>query len=163
MHLQILATGGTIDKIYFDAASEYHIGEPVAGDLLARFKVDFDYEVVSLMKKDSLDMTDEDREQILRYVKSNPSEHFVITHGTDTMVETARVLSALENKTIVMVGAMQPAIVMHSDAAFNLGFACSAAQILPSGVYVAMNGRVFDPLRVKKCRSEMRFMSSDSF
>lgn len=157
MRLKIFTTGGTIDKIYFDAKSEFQVGEPMIDPLLKEANVTFDYEVESLLRKDSLDMTDEDRDLIAAKIEADPAERVVVTHGTDSMVDTARRLVKIPDKTIVMVGAMQPARLRSSDAVFNLGYAIAAAQLLPEGVYVAMNGHIFNPLNTRKNVAENRF------
>ncbi len=130
MKIMIYTTGGTIDKVYFDQKSEYQIGDPQASGLLERANVVLDYEVESLIKKDSLDFTDEDRELIRKTVESAPLERIVITHGTDTMIDTAKLLANISGKTIVMTGSMYPAQFRDSDAVFNIGSAVTAAQVL---------------------------------
>jgi L-asparaginase len=144
--IRIITAGGTIDKIYFDAKSEYQVGEPNVQIVLNEFKMSFDFTVESVVKKDSLDMTDEDRETIAQAILSKPCECVMITHGTDTMVETAAYLASHEaskGKTVVLTGALAPAMFRSSDATFNIGCAITAVQTLAPGVYVAMNGRVF--------------------
>ncbi len=160
MKIKILATGGTYDKIYYDAKSNFHIGEPMATPLLDEANVIFDYEVESILQKDSLDIDDDDREIIRRKVQADDCDKIIITHGTDTMVDTAMCLLDIEDKTIVITGAMQPARMRYSDAAYNLGFATSAVQLLKPGVYVAMNGQAFDPRTTKKNIELSRFESS---
>lgn len=160
MNIRIFTTGGTFDKIYFDARSEFHIGEPTAAALLAEANVNFDYEIESLLKKDSLEIDASDRELIRRAVLDVDNDMVLITHGTDTMVETARSLLDIDSKTIVLFGAMQPARMRYSDAMYNLGFACAAVQLLPRGVHLAMNGQVFDPRQVTKNRELGRFEPS---
>ena len=157
MKLQILAIGGTIDKVYFDALSEYTIGAPAATEILQRVKVNFDYDVSQMISKDSLDMTDADREEILAAVQAHDANHVIITHGTDTMVDTGQVLKQALGKTIVIMGAMQPAIMKLSDADFNLGVAVAAVQTLPQGVYLCMNGRIYDVDKVVKNRAQGQF------
>ena len=126
MSIRIITTGGTFDKVYFDALSEFHIGEPMAGPLLEEANVNFTWQVQSVLKKDSLEINDEDR-QLLRDAVGNAAEaQILITHGTDTMVDSARALDGIEGKTIVLFGAMQPARMRYSDAMFNLGVACAA-------------------------------------
>ncbi len=156
--LKIITTGGTIDKLYFDDASEYKIGMPVIGELLKSYKVAFKFEVLSLMKKDSLHMNDDDRELIKKVIQKSDEEHFLITHGTDTMVETAHYLEDIEGKTIVLTGALSPAKFQNSDAIFNIGCAISAVQTLKHGAWIVMNGRVWHPDQVKKNRDENRFV-----
>lgn len=157
MTIRILTTGGTFDKVYFDALSEFHIGDPMAGALLEEANVTFAYTVESLLRKDSLDITEEDRELIRSRVEGVSESMVLITHGTDTMVETAKSLQGINNKTIVLFGAMQPARMRYSDAMFNLGIASGAVQILPAGIYIAMNGQIFAPDEVSKNRAEARF------
>ena len=153
----ILAVGGTFDKVYYDALSDYRIGDPQASRILRQAAVGFDYSVEALVRKDSLDMNDEDRRRIRERVETDEHARFVITHGTDTMVETARALGRPPGKTVVLTGAMQPARFRETDADFNLGFALGAVRTLPPGVYVAMQGRVFDPVEVVKNRKAGRF------
>jgi L-asparaginase len=160
MFIKIFTTGGTFDKIYFDALSEFHIGDPVAGNLLEEANVGFVYEVESILKKDSLEIDDHDRDRIRAAVKTDNSDKIVITHGTDTMVKTAQHLQDIANKTIVIFGAMQPARMRFSDAMFNLGVACTAVQLLPAGVHLAMNGQIYDPRKVRKNRETGQFETS---
>ena len=156
-HLTIVATGGTIDKIYFDDKSDYQIGAPQIGEILAQLGVAFTFDVIALMRKDSLHMDDADRDLIRRTIVAQAHRHVLVTHGTDTMVETARVLADIPGKTIVLTGALNPARFQGSDAVFNIGCAVGAIQALPDGVYIAMNGRVWDPQRVRKNVAANRF------
>lgn len=160
MRLRIFTTGGTIDKVYFDAKSEYEVGEPVVGRILQDAGVVFEFEITELLKKDSLDLDDADRAKIRRAVEADAAEHVLITHGTDTMAETARALLGIPDKTIVLTGSLSPARFQNSDAVFNVGCAVGAVQSLPHGVYVVMNGRVFAADRVRKNREANRFESS---
>lgn len=164
MHkLHVFTTGGTIDKLYFDALSEFQIGDPVIGDIFKQMNVGFDYQVDELMRRDSLDMTDEDRRQIQTQVCGSEARHILIMHGTDGMVETAGWLGGFDNKIIILTGALQPAAFSDSDAIFNIGCAVGALQALSPGVYVAMNGQIFAADNVIKNRSKHRFESlSDS-
>ena len=159
MTIQIFSTGGTIDKVYFDASSKYHVGESTVLEILRTAGSDVDVRLDALMRKDSLEITSEDRQVVLEHVLACGIDRVLITHGTDTMVETAMALKQVEGKTIVLVGSLSPARFKASDAEFNIGFAFAAVQILPPGVYLAMNGRVFDPERVTKNRIENRFES----
>ena len=161
MIIKILATGGTFDKIYFDAKSEFHIGEPMASSILEEANVTFEYQVESILKKDSLEIDDDDRDLIHKRVSEQESDKIIITHGTDTMVDTARRLLDIAGKTIVITGAMQPARMRFSDSAFNIGVATTAVQLLPHGVYLAMNGQIFDPSKTHKNVALSRFESSD--
>ena len=158
-HLCIVTTGGTIDKIYFDDLSTYQIGEPEIGRILTSFGVNFSFNVVALMRKDSLELTDADRAAIHAAIVASPARHILITHGTDTMAVTARTLTDIKGKVIVLTGAMQPASLRSSDSVFNVGFAFAAVQLLPDGVYVAMNGRIFDAAHVTKDRAAGRFVA----
>ena len=161
MKIKFFAVGGTIDKVYFDALSTYQVGPPGIESIIKEARVNFDYEVVSLIKKDSLEMTDDDREQVRKAIENEESRHIVITHGTDTMVETAKVLKSIKGKIMVLTGAMEPAIFKSSDAAFNLGSAVAAVQTLAEGVYIAISGRVFNPDKVQKDRSLKQFVEKE--
>lgn len=156
-HLSIVTTGGTIDKIYFDDLSSYQVGEPQIGKILAGFGVGFSYDVLSLMRKDSLHIDAADRTAIRAAIEALPHAHVLVTHGTDTMVETAKALAGIAGKTIVLTGALNPARFQNSDAVFNIGIAIGALQSLPPGVYVAMSGLVWDPFKVRKNREANRF------
>ncbi|MBN8739830.1 MAG: asparaginase [Lysobacterales bacterium 69-70] len=156
-HLTIVTTGGTIDKIYFDDKSEYQIGAPYIGDILSQLGVAFTFDVIPILRKDSLHITADDRELIRRTIAQQPHRHVLVTHGTDTMVETAQILLDIPDKVIVLTGALNPARFQGSDAVFNIGCAVGALQTLPDGVYVAMNGRVWDPRHVRKNRAANRF------
>jgi L-asparaginase len=156
-HLTIVTTGGTIDKIYFDDKSTFQIGAPTIGDILSALGVAFEFDVVDLMRKDSLHMDDADRARVREAIAAQSHRHVLVTHGTDTMVETARALSGLPGKVIVLTGALNPARFQGSDAVFNIGCAVGALQALPDGVYIAMNGRIWDPARVRKNRDANRF------
>ena len=157
MKLAVFTTGGTIDKIYFDKKSNYEIGDAVVGPLLKSMGVGFDFVVEELMKVDSLDMTDEDRRYIVECVNASSCDRVLITHGTDGMIETARALSMIQGKTIVLTGALQPAAFAHNDAVFNIGGSVAAVQTLPNGCYIVMNGRVFTPENVIKNLEKNRF------
>jgi len=151
MHnLSIISVGGTIDKVYFDAKSEYEVGPPNIEKVLAELNLSITYTVNSLMRKDSLDLTNDDRSSIARAVVDDPCPRILITHGTDTMVETAQALKDIIGKTIVLTGALEPALFKTSDAVFNIGCAIGAVQVLPPGVYIAMNGRIFTAGNVRK-------------
>jgi L-asparaginase len=157
MFIRFITTGGTIDKIYFDDLSQYEVGESQIQHILQEGLVRFDYEVTPLLHKDSLDLTDEDRQQLRDFIAEDTAKRFVITHGTDTMAETAQALLGLGEKTIVLTGALTPARFKSSDAMFNVGMAVATAQVAPPGVYIAMSGQVFEAGRVRKNREENRF------
>lgn len=154
----VVTTGGTIDKIYFDALSKYQIGESVVHRLLEVGRVTYPFRLVEVLRKDSLDLTAEDRELVRAKVAELPTTRVVITHGTDTMTETARVLASIQDKTIVFTGSLSPARFSESDATFNLGMAFAAVQVAPPGVYIAMSGQVFRADRVRKDHAAGRFV-----
>lgn len=156
--LLVLTTGGTIDKAYFDALSAYQVGETQIGRMLETARVACPYEVRELMRKDSLELDDADRARIAEAVRGADAAHIVITHGTDTMTETARALGDAGGKTVVFAGALAPARFAESDASFNLGMAFATAQIAPPGVYITMNGTVFPADRVVKDRARGAFV-----
>ena len=160
--IQIFTTGGTIDKVYFDALSEYQVGPTAVADILRENNVQCEHQVTQLMRKDSLELTDDDRAAIRAAIEDSNADRILITHGTDTMVETARTLGGIDGKTIVLTGALQPATLKHSDAEFNVGFALAAVQALPAGVYVAMNGQIFDPATARKDRKAGKFVDEAS-
>ena len=157
MTLHIITTGGTIDKVYFDAQSEYAVGSPQVLEILREAHVTFDHTLESVLRKDSLELTDADRQLIRRHVEAAPANRVLITHGTDTLVQTALALEDIPHKTVVLTGSMQPARFRNTDAVFNVGVAIGAVQCLSPGVYLAMNGRVFDPRRVRKNRERHAF------
>lgn len=156
--IHIFTTGGTIDKVYFDALSDYQIGPTTLPDILRENNVFVAHRVTQLMRKDSLELTDQDRQAIYDAVAASDALHILITHGTDTMVETGRKLADITGKTIVLTGAMQPLSLRFSDAEFNVGFALATVQSQPPGVYIAMNGQVFDPAHTVKDRRRGRFV-----
>ncbi len=150
MTIKFLTTGGTIDKVYFDSKGSFQVGDSILHKILTDARVGFDFEILSILKKDSLDITTADRDLIRSAILSDPCEHFIVTHGTDTMVETAKHLQAIADKTIVLTGSLQPARFKETDAEFNLGAAISAVQILPNGIFIAMHGKIFHPDHVRK-------------
>lgn len=156
--IAVVTTGGTIDKAYFDALSQYQVGESVIGRLLATAQVTKPYRIIELLRKDSLELTDSDRAELLATVTSLSEQRVLITHGTDTMTQSASVLQVIPKKVIVLTGALAPARFAESDAAFNLGMAFAAVQCLPHGVYIAMNGQVFEAGHVRKDRNHSRFV-----
>lgn len=155
--LLIVTTGGTIDKIYFDDMSDYQIGEPQIGQILNHLQVGFEFEVNSVMRKDSLHFTPADRLAIHAAIVASDATHVLITHGTDTMVKTALILADIPGKTMVLTGALNPARFHDSDAVFNIGCAVGAVQALPNGAWIAMNGSIWDPKKVRKNREKNRF------
>ena len=161
MRIRFITTGGTIDKIYFDALSQFEVGESVIQHILTDGLVDFEYDVVSLFQKDSLELDDADRKVLREFIESDDASHYVITHGTDTMPETAAALSGLEGRTIVITGALTPARFRTTDAVFNVGMAVATVQVAAPGVYISMSGQVFEAGAVRKNRAENRFESTD--
>lgn len=157
MRVKIFTTGGSLDKGYSTRESDFRVMDPQVGRILQEANVSVSYEIEPLFRKDSLEITEEDRKLIVERVRDDPSRHILITHGTDTMALTGRRLSGVPGKTIVLTGAMQPAAFRVSDAVFNIGFALAALQILPPGVYLAMNGRIFDPHDARKNAELDRF------
>jgi len=153
----ILTTGGTIDKVYFDALSAYQIGEATVTGILEMGRVTRPFVVEEVMRKDSLDVTDGDRARIVEHVARSSAHRVVVTHGTDTMTETARALRTVPGKVIVLVGALTPARFAQSDAAFNLGMAFAAVQVAQPGVYITMSGSVFPEGAVVKDRAAGAF------
>ncbi len=155
--IKILATGGTIDKIYFDATSEYEIGEPTIPHIFSEVGVHLEYELISLMRKDSLELNDEDRALIRKSCEDSEQDRILITHGTDTMCETADDLMNIKGKVIVITGALSPARFRITDAVFNLGLALGAVQSREAGVYIAMSGEIFEAGKVRKNRAKGKF------
>ena len=157
MQIRFITTGGTIDKIYFDQTSQFEVGDSQLKHILTEGLVDFEYDIVPLLQKDSIEMTDEDRSKLRDYIANDDVSHFVITHGTDTMPATAEALAGLNGKTIILTGALTPARFKTTDAVFNIGMAVAAAQTAAPGVYIAMSGQVFRAGEVRKNRTENRF------
>lgn len=152
--VRIFITGGTFDKEYNLLNGELYFKETHMDELLSKGRNQVPVEITTLMLKDSLDMTQLDRELIARWCDECEEGKIVVTHGTDTMTETARVLAGkVKNKTIVLTGAMIPIKFGSSDGLFNIGSAMAFAQALPNGVYIAMNGKYFDYDKVRKNRT----------
>jgi len=153
MTIRIFVTGGTFDKEYDEIHGRLFFKDTHVGEMLKLGRSRVEVSVRTLMMIDSLDMTDADRQLIVSNCRQCDQPRIVITHGTDTMVDTARALAdAALGKTIVLTGAMIPYAFGSSDGLFNLGSALSFAQVLPSGIYVAMNGMAFPWDRVRKNR-----------
>ena len=157
MFIRFITTGGTIDKIYFDAISQFEVGDSQLKHILTEGLVGFEYDIVSLFHKDSLELTEQDRATLRQRIEEDDARLIVVTHGTDTMVTTAAALDGIREKSIVLTGALSPARFRGSDAEFNIGCAVGAVQSLPAGVYIAMNGRIWDPTRVRKNVAANRF------
>ncbi len=160
--IKIFTTGGTIDKVYFDAKSTYEVGSSNISKALSELPLSIQYTVSPIFQKDSLEITNSDRNLILQAVRDAKEDKIIITHGTDTMVETAKALSNIPGKTVVLTGAIEPALFKTSDAMFNIGCAIAAVQTLSPGSYIAMNGKIFLHDNVIKDLSLNRFISTDS-
>jgi len=176
--IAVLTTGGTIDKVYFDASSQFEIGDSVVAELLREAHVDCEFALQEVMRKDSLDLDDADRASICAAVRARAERCVVITHGTDTLAMTAEALTAeatnadkrsddalageatgaLAEKTVVLTGALSPARFAKSDATFNVGMAFAAAQTLPPGIYIVMSGQVFASGHVRKDKQNNVFV-----
>ena len=161
MKIHVLTTGGTIDKVYFDAKSEFEVGPPMIAELLKEAHVTAEVTIEPVLAKDSLELSDADRRLIRERVAAGAADRILITHGTDTMAETAKTLAGIAGKTIVLTGSMQPARFRNTDAVFNVGFALGVVQALPPGVYLAINGRIFDAAHVRKNRERRQFEETD--
>lgn len=155
--LLVLTTGGTIDKVYFDATSEYEVGEPTVPFVFREAGVTLPWRLEPLFRKDSLELDNADRQALRAACQAAPENRILVTHGTDTMTVTAEALTGLEGKTIVLTGALAPARFRVTDAVFNLGLALGAVQSLPPGVYLAMNGTIFPAGSVVKNREAGKF------
>ena len=153
--VRLLVTGGTIDKVYDATEGRLGFERTQVLEMLRQARVPLPEECVqTVLLKDSLDLVDADRKAIAAACLASQEERIVITHGTDTMVQTARHLAPeVPGRTIVLTGAMVPFSVSHSDALFNFGFALAAVRLLPPGIYVAMNGSVFPWDAVRKNRA----------
>jgi len=161
MKLKFLIAGGTICKQYNALTGKLEFQESLVPEMLLRGRCQLEYSAEVLMLKDSLEMTADDREVILAACLASEAEHIIISHGTDTMVDTAALLGReLTGKTVVLVGAMIPYSIRNSDALFNLGCAVTAVQLLDHGVYVVMNGTAFLWDNVQKNREQGVFQQS---
>jgi L-asparaginase len=159
--MKILITGGTLDKQYNPLNGTLIFNQSSITDMLAQSRNTLEIDIDTLMLKDSLEMNDDDRLLLSKTCNECDDKHVIITHGTDTMVESAQIIAAqlAPNKTVVLLGAMVPYQFKRSDALFNLGCAITAVQILPAGVYITMNGQVFDYRKVQKNRTLGKFVS----
>ena len=162
MTIQIFVTGGTFDKEYNELNGELFFEDSHLPRMLKRGRSLADIHVRTIMMMDSLEMTEQDREILLNNCKRCEQDRIVITHGTDSMVDTARYLAGqLQDKTVVLTGAMVPYVFGSSDGLFNLGAALAFAQTLEPGVYIAMNGRYFNHDNVRKNREKGIFETLD--
>lgn len=161
MVIRIFITGGTFDKEYNELTGELYFKDTHIPEMLELGRCKADLHIRTLMMTDSLSMTEEDRTIILHNCKKASEDRIIITHGTDTMVETARLLAKANlKKTIVLTGAMVPYTFGSSDGLFNLGSSLAFAQTLPYGVYIAMNGKCFAAERVQKDKKTGEFVET---
>jgi L-asparaginase len=157
--LLILTTGGTLDKVYFDALSEFQVGDPVAPGILSAMNVNFKFEHKEVCRKDSLELTDYDRQGLKSLIEASDAKYVLITHGTDTMVDSANFIGQQADKVIIFTGAMEPAAFRDSDAVFNIGTAVGAFSVANAGNYIAMSGQVYPASNVYKNYDSRRFES----
>ena len=162
MNILFVQTGGTIDKDYAKVwkAYAFEIEDPAVKRILARVSPTFKYRIETVCKKDSMDLTDEDRQALYECCDEAPESHIIITHGTDTMSQTADTLSRLSGKTIVITGSARPERFENTDAHFNVGVAVGAVEALEPGVYIAMNGVVSRWDKVRKDPKTGQFLSA---
>jgi L-asparaginase len=160
MSILFVQTGGTIDKDYPRATKGYafEINDPAVERILQRISPEFEYSVTTLFKKDSQEITDADRMKLKDFVLKSKFDKIVITHGTDTMLDTAKYLDDIKNKTIILTGAFKPEKFKDSDAEFNIGLAIGAIEFLQPGVYIAMNGIVHHYFKLKRNRKTGHFV-----
>ena len=161
-HLTIVTTGGTIDKIYFDDKSDYKIGAPQIGEILAQLGVAFQFEVIPILRKDSLHMGADDRALVRSTIEGQANRHVLVTHGTDTMVETGRLLKSRLTALcypVILTGAMTPLGFERSDGLQNLTESLFAARVLDPGVWIVIHNQVFDVDRTRKDREHARFVA----
>jgi len=158
MQIQIFITGGTFDKEYNELNGDLYFQDTHMKKMLDQGRSQLNITIRSLMMIDSLEMTEDDRELILTHCRKCPADQIVITHGTDTMVDTAKYLAPhLGGKTVILTGAMIPIVFGSSDGLFNMGAALAYAQTLSPGIYIAMNGQYFDYDNVKKNKAKGLF------
>ncbi len=154
MRIKVFTAGGTIDKIYGEdrGTLNFSFGTPAIQEIGGnKVRLNMEFNIERLLSKDSLEMTDQDRQLIKKACQGSVADRILITHGTDTMVETAKALSEITDKMIVLTGASQPFRFRESDAEFNIGVGIGALSVLTKpGVYIAMNGRVYDWDKVQK-------------
>lgn len=139
-----IQTGGTIDKDYPKTNDGYafEIGEPAVAKILKKSHPDFEYEVVDLLQKDSLDLVEDDRQKLKQFILSSVASKIIVTHGSDTMADSANYVGLVKGKTIVFTGSYKPERFIESDADFNVGVAVGAVNVLGEGTFIAMNGKI---------------------
>lgn len=158
--ITFIQMGGTIDKAYPKAIGGYafDIGEAAFSSILADLKPSFKYSTKTICQKDSQDLTRQDRQLLKEYIDQTECDNFVVTHGTDTMIETGQFIAEMSGKTVVLTGALTPAAFKQSDAPIQLGLAIMAAQLLSAGVYIAMNGIVKPVSHIQRERKTGKFI-----
>ena len=159
MKILFIQTGGTIDKDYTKSTKGYafEIGEPAVRRILEKINPTFEYEILPLIKKDSLDLNDEDREKLFIVCQKSDVNNIIITHGTDTMIATAKFLSKIKDKVIIITGATKPEKFSDSDAEFNLGSAIGAMNNINPGIYISMKGMLYKYDEVKRDETSGKF------
>lgn len=162
MKILFIQTGGTIDKDYPKSTKGYafEISEPAVKRILEKVNPSFEFEIIPLLQKDSLDITDENRQKIFDTCLSTKDDKIIITHGTDTLIETAKFLSGIKDKTIILTGAIKPERFKDSDAEFNIGAAIGAISVIQAGLYIAMNGRIFECDKVSRDETTGKFVDT---
>lgn len=153
MKIIFIQTGGTIDKDYPHTTKgwAFEFGEPATTRVLEKLNPSFEYEILTAFQKDSLEITDEDRKKLADLVTTQSADKIIVTHGTDTMIETATYLSeTIKNKLVIITGAMRPEQFSNSDAPINIGCAIAAANLLQEGIYIAMHGAVKSHNEIKR-------------
>jgi len=165
MKILFVQSGGTIDKDYPTKVKSYafEFGDPAFLSILEKADPNFEFESVCVFKKDSLDMTDEDRQKIYDICKDTPHDKIIMTHGTDTMTTTAEKLSTIAGKTIIITGSLIPEKFITSDADFNVGTAVGAINVLSQGVYIAMSGRIYRWDTCQKDQTTGQFVEKDHY
>lgn len=163
MKITFVQTGGTIDKDYPRTTKGYafEISEPAVKRVLEKLNPSFDFEIISALKKDSLEITEEDRQTIVDICRATGNGKIIITHGTDTMKQTAEALSVIKNKTIVITGAMKPERFSNSDAPINIGAAIGAVNVLKEGIYIAMHGLVIPWEKLSRNMDSGKYLIGD--
>lgn len=154
MKILFIQTGGTIDKDYPQKLRSYAfvISDPAVKTILKMINPSFKFKIMTVVKKDSLDITGKDRKKIHELCQKSHYNKIIITHGTDTMIKTAETLKDITDKAIILTGAMKPEKFYDSDARFNIGCAIGAVNIIEKGIFIAMNGKIFDWDNCKKTR-----------
>ncbi|MBC8342538.1 MAG: asparaginase [Bacteroidetes bacterium] len=162
MKILFIQTGGTIDKDYPKNMGGYafEISEPAIDRIMKKLNPSFEYEILPLIKKDSLDISEKDREMLFDVIQRSPYEKIIVTHGTDSMIETASFLSKIKHKTLVLTGAMRPEKFSDSDADLNIGLAIGAVQLKEAGVFIAMQGCIFRWDEVKRHPESGQFLKA---